>query len=401
MDSKDGIRYYTVKGIIYILMPLLIHFVIASGYGAYEVYINDKIVGYVQDKDEAKEAFNDLKSDINYRFNNVDMNKEKLTYKKIKDTNVKLSSVAEIKNTIISNLNKNVNVIKLLIGDDEVGYVANREEGKKVLEKVAEHYIEENNIDKSSLISVKVNADLKCIEEKTNISNTIPVDDIAAKIITLNKESGSPLVEVEMHSKSKEVIRTIPSTIISPTSDLYIGDSKVTKGTYGQKEVINKVTFINDKKVAVKELEERVLVPTKDTIIQQGTKNPISAGVTFLMRPSRGSISSGYGSRWGGTHHGIDIVGNTGDPIKSALGGVVKETAYSNVYGNMIILSHGNGIETVYGHCSKVIVKSGETIKKGDVIGKIGSTGRSTGPHLHFELRVNGKAIDPSKYIKQ
>lgn len=401
MDSKDGIRYYAVKGIIYILMPLLIHFVIASGYGVYEVYINDKTVGYVQDKDEGKEAFNDLKNDINDRFNNVDMSKEKLTYKKIKDTDVKLSNLAEIKSTIMSSLNNNVNVIKLLVGDDEVGYIANKEEGKKVLEKVAEHYIEENKIDNNSLISVEVNTNLKYIEEKTSISNTMPIEDIAAKIIKLNEESDNPLVEVEIHSKSKEVIKTIPSTIINPTSDLYIGDSKVIKGTYGQKEVINKVTFINDKKVAVKELEERVLVPTKDTIIQQGTKNPISAGVTFLMRPSRGSISSGYGSRWGGTHHGIDIVGNIGDPIKSALGGVVKETAYSNVYGNMIILSHGNGIETVYGHCSKVIVKPGETIKKGDVIGKIGSTGRSTGPHLHFELRVNGKAIDPSKYIKQ
>ncbi|GIM28938.1 metalloendopeptidase [Clostridium polyendosporum] len=400
MDSKDSVRYYALRGIICILIPLLIYFIVAKGYGVYEVYINDIVVGYVENKDEAKEAFNDLKKDINNRFNNVDMSKEKLTYKKIKDSDVKLSNLVEVKNTIRSNLNKNVNVIKLLIEDNYIGYVANKEEGQKVLEKVAEYYIDENKIDRDSLISVEVNTNLKCIEEKTNISNTISIDDIVAKVITLNKQSNDPLVEVEIQSKNKEFIEIVPSTIINSTNDLYIGDSKITKGTSGQKEVINEVTFINDKKVDVKKVEEKVLVPTKDTIIQQGTKNPISAGVTFLAKPSRGSISSGYGSRWGGTHHGIDIVGNIGDPIKSALGGIVKEIGYSNVYGNMIILNHGNGIETVYGHCSKIIVKSGETVKKGDIIGKIGSTGRSTGPHLHFELRVNGRAIDPSKYIK-
>lgn len=116
--------------------------------------------------------------------------------------------------------------------------------------------------------------------------------------------------------------------------------------------------------------------------------------------PTRGGyVTSNFGPRWGSTHSGMDIAGEMGDPVYSALDGKVKECRYDGSYGNKILLQHEDGIETIYGHLSKFEVKVGDEIKKGQLIGRVGSTGRSTGPHLHFEVRVNGSPVDPKKYL--
>lgn len=143
------------------------------------------------------------------------------------------------------------------------------------------------------------------------------------------------------------------------------------------------------------------MVNSVNNVIYKGNKNPIVDGVPFLQRPSGGIITSNYGARWGEVHHGVDIAANVGDPIGAALDGVVVEAGYNNIYGNTVIINHGNGIETVYGHSSKLLVKVGDEIKKGQTIALAGSTGRSTGPHIHFELRNHGVTINPISYIKQ
>lgn len=99
-------------------------------------------------------------------------------------------------------------------------------------------------------------------------------------------------------------------------------------------------------------------------------------------------------------HAGIDFRAGTGTPIKATGSGVVTKASRNGGYGLMVIIDHGNGLTTRYAHMSRIMVKVGQTITKGKTIGKVGSTGRSTGPHLHYELRRNGKAINPSSFIK-
>lgn len=99
-------------------------------------------------------------------------------------------------------------------------------------------------------------------------------------------------------------------------------------------------------------------------------------------------------------HAGIDISGSTGDPIYAAADGTVTGAGRDRSHGNNILVSHGNGIKTHYSHLSKMLVKPGATVKKGDIIGLMGSTGRSTGPHLHYEIYVNGEHVDPKPYLK-
>ena len=118
-----------------------------------------------------------------------------------------------------------------------------------------------------------------------------------------------------------------------------------------------------------------------------------------LVRPLSGVLTSRYGYRWGSTHTGIDIGAASGTSIKVAAGGTVTFSGWKGSYGKMIVVSHGNGIQTYYAHCSKLLVSSGQTVSAGQVIAKVGSTGRSTGPHLHFEIRVNGASINPQSYI--
>ena len=123
------------------------------------------------------------------------------------------------------------------------------------------------------------------------------------------------------------------------------------------------------------------------------------------LLPARGVISSNFGMRIHPTtkkntqHNGIDIAADTGDPILAAASGIVTSSGYMSGYGYAVIIDHQNGFKTLYGHASKLLVDKGEKVKKGQVIAKVGSTGRSTGPHLHFELQVNNKAVDPTKYM--
>ena len=121
-------------------------------------------------------------------------------------------------------------------------------------------------------------------------------------------------------------------------------------------------------------------------------------GISFV-KPVSGILTSRFGARWGRTHTGIDVGAPSGTSIKAAAGGTVIFSGWKGTLGKLVVISHGNGIQTYYGHCSSLLVSSGQKVSAGQLVAKVGSTGRSTGPHLHFEIRVNGSAINPQRYI--
>ena len=118
-----------------------------------------------------------------------------------------------------------------------------------------------------------------------------------------------------------------------------------------------------------------------------------------LIRPVGGVITSRFGARSRGTHTGLDIATSTGTPIVAAAGGTVTYSGYKGSYGNLLVISHGNGVTTYYAHCSKLYVSAGATVSQGQQIAAIGNTGNSTGPHLHLEVRLNGVALNPQNYV--
>lgn len=115
--------------------------------------------------------------------------------------------------------------------------------------------------------------------------------------------------------------------------------------------------------------------------------------------PTKGEFSSGYGPRGGSFHRGIDIAANSGTPIYSSLGGIVTHAGTRWEYGTTVEITHSNGMVTRYGHCSKLFVSVGQIVEKGHRIAAMGSTGRSTGPHLHFEILVNGVQVNPRNFL--
>ena len=125
------------------------------------------------------------------------------------------------------------------------------------------------------------------------------------------------------------------------------------------------------------------------------------AGINSVALPASGKLTSTFGYRVDpitgvyALHKGIDLAVNSGTPVHAAMSGVVEVAGWDTGYGNYIILKHANGMETVYGHNSKLLVKVGQSVKQGDTISLSGSTGYSTGPHVHFEVRVDGHCINP------
>lgn len=192
-------------------------------------------------------------------------------------------------------------------------------------------------------------------------------------------------------------------------SKMPIGTTKVVQeGEEGEKEVTYKVTTLNGVNILTEVVKTEVIKEPKVKIIHQGTKERDGIAIASrggggsgrLAWPLRGRITSGYGSRGGEFHEAIDIDGDGGDPIRAAEDGKVVFAGWSGGYGNTIVIDHGNGLRTKYAHCSQINVRVGETVSRGEVIGRVGSTGRATGTHLHFEVLQDGQSRNPLLYLR-
>lgn len=134
---------------------------------------------------------------------------------------------------------------------------------------------------------------------------------------------------------------------------------------------------------------------------EPGEPTPASTDAPSVAWPmTEGVLSSGYGERWGRPHKGIDIAAEEGTPVYAAADGeVVFADASKGGYGNLVILKHRAGWMTIYGHNSRILVDEGDHVRQGAAIAEVGSTGRSTGPHLHFEIRIDSEAVDPMIHL--
>ncbi|MEO7836848.1 MAG: peptidoglycan DD-metalloendopeptidase family protein, partial [Acidimicrobiales bacterium] len=150
--------------------------------------------------------------------------------------------------------------------------------------------------------------------------------------------------------------------------------------------------------VARQESGLSALIRSKErAVIDPGADGRVSG--SGLAWPLRGRLTSAFGSRWGRLHAGIDIAASSGTPIRAAKGGAVILASSYGAYGNAVIIDHGGGLATLYAHQSRLATRDGATVSQGEVIGFVGSTGHSTGPHLHFETRVNGSPQNPRRYL--
>ena len=212
-----------------------------------------------------------------------------------------------------------------------------------------------------------------------------------------------PLVTVCTVEKAVYTEQIPFETVYEEDASAYKGVNKVAKsGENGEREVVANIYRMNGLETNREILNENVLKDPTTKVVVKGTKvRPPTVGSGVLAKPvSRGTVTSPFGTRWGRRHNGIDIGLPTGSAIKAADGGTVIFSGYDGGYGYTIRINHGGGMVTVYAHNSKLQVKKGDKVYKGQQIALSGNSGSSTGPHLHFEVRIDGVPKNPLNFFK-
>ena len=210
-------------------------------------------------------------------------------------------------------------------------------------------------------------------EEKLYVANFTEAEDIINQLKEKNSKNMDNITISEKYETQMQDFTTVEDAV----SNLYVQKPQVTVAK-------TKTTSVGS-------------VNTATTIA--GGK--VSLGIS-LARPESGIISSRFGARSSirsSAHTGLDIATSTGTPVLAAASGTVTFSGRKGSYGNLLVITHSNGVQTYYGHCSKLYVSAGTTVTQGQTVAAVGSTGNSTGPHLHFEVRVNGVAYNPQNYL--
>jgi len=217
--------------------------------------------------------------------------------------------------------------------------------------------------------------------------------------ITVPKPYLEVIVDKEVFKKE---ILTFETTI-EDNASMFKGDKKVKQeGKNGEREVTYTVSEKNGVVIKKAVAKEQVTQKPVNHIVVRGTKVVPSRGEgSFAWPASGGYVSSHVGYRWGKMHKGIDIARPSSLTIKAADNGTVVSAGWDGGYGNKIVIDHHNGFRTVYAHLSSIDVSAGQTVAKGSKIGNMGSTGNSTGVHLHFEVYKNGSLQNPLNYLRK
>ena len=287
---------------------------------------------------------------------------------------------------------------KVSISGEELGYV----ESKLALEEsVKEDIINDSNKNVETVdLKEQPIYELKLVSRTENTEEDKIIEKVKEDAIITYKYyevalNNNVVETVDTSKEAEKLVSEIKSNGIAENINLSI----LEKYTSNSEEVKT-----NDLEVAKLDIENKVSETIKEIEEQEAEKNAIADinGIKLATIPVTGTISSRYGvsSRIRRSNHtGLDIAAITGTPIKVMADGVVTNASYSGSYGKLIKVDHGNGVETWYAHTSKMYVKKGQEVKAGDIIAEVGSTGNSTGPHLHLEIRLNGEHINPQKYV--
>ncbi len=248
-----------------------------------------------------------------------------------------------------------------------------------------------------------------------SIANEITVDDILFNNPNLTEDSllqigDEVIIGNEVPRLSVRTYERVNYDDVAPydtktvqNDQEYVTYRKVTTtGVNGVKHVVADIVSDNGVQTDKLIIDEQITTPPVTEIIEVGTMNTPPKKATGVFKyPCPGRISDRFGAR-GGRHEGIDIANAAGTSVKASDGGVVTFAGWTNGgYGNLVIVDHQNGYQTYYGHNSRITVSVGQKVAQGDEVAKMGSTGRSTGNHCHFEVRVNGVPQNPFNYLSQ
>lgn len=234
-----------------------------------------------------------------------------------------------------------------------------------------------------------------------DINPSLTVDSVLQIGQQINVTVEKPLVTVKVITEKKVLEEVEFEKVVEEDATMLKGEQVVKQeGEKGKKEATYSITEENGVRTSAVQTSENVLIAPKDYIVVIGTKVIPHVGTgTFIWPTNGGYISSQKGYRWGRSHEGIDIARPSNYTIMASDNGVVTTAGRHSTYGKYIVVDHNNGYETLYAHLSKISVSVGQVVEQGSAIGVMGSTGRSTGTHLHFEVHKNGAVMNPLGYL--
>ncbi len=444
-------RYFSIAIVVVLIIGMIIGSYFKAQYDksiAYNIIFKGNNIGIVKNENTIKKIIDEIEKELSKDYGLQVVIKDNIKLEEIHAEDDELLTQGVLKNNIKSKLSFNVYAYELKIDGKTQGILKSKELAEKIIEQTKKIYIDESKDEKTKIEDVQILEDVKINkvevpitevgeydkilkiiqrgtdEEKTHIVQkgesfwsiahkyNIPLKDLIKanhdknpSLIQPGDELSlivpKPYLSVCTYEKKKFIEKVKFDTKYEYSSRYYKDEVRVgRKGVYGKKEIVANVKKVNGVEVAKEVIKETLISQPIAQILLKGTKDiPPCKGTGRFMTPTQGRLTSPYGPRWGGFHYGIDLATRTGTPIKAADGGVVTFAGWNGNYGYMVEIDHGGGFSTRYGHCSKIYVKKGQKVYKDKTIAAVGSTGRSTGPHVHFEVRKYGKPVNPYNYI--
>lgn len=320
--------------------------------------------------------------------------------------------------TIISQLDEQLAIqaetFALRVDNESEVYVKDREAYEETIQLIKETAVSEKELEQFEQQQNETELpELKAGESRiTDISFSQPVNGLSKQIDpkqVMAPDEAAQYVTDELGvdvlvNKAEKALKKMPyETVKKDSEELYIGETKVSeKGQRGEKAVSYAVREVNGERVGRSETREKILDEPVDKLILEGDKELPGVGTgEFTWPADDGYVSSKKGQRWGRAHKGIDIARPETLDIVAADHGTVSKAGAAGTFGNRVVVDHKNGYETIYAHLSSIDVQVGDKVSPHTKLGDMGTTGRSTGIHLHFELSYDGQDRDPLDYVKK
>ncbi len=419
---------------------------------AYSVIVNGYHVGVVKNKSTINMLVDKINQEKSQKYEAEVKPYLNIEYKEVKGFDVKITPEKEIQKKLEDVLTYDVKAAVIKIDGKAVLWVKDTAMAEEVLEEVKASFITED--DNMQLVEAKFIEDVdinegfvspdRVLEKQQDAVQTLLTGTNEIKVHRVKKgeclwtiasehrmtvsdiKKANPQMKSEVLQIGQELNLVVPKpylnvltkeklkytrgipyeTKVEYDKNLWSWQSRVKKkGVYGIKEVEAVVTKKNGVEIEREILKERVLKEPQARIVVRGTRTVPSRGTGRFIWPLKGRITSPFGWRWWRYgrefHYGVDIAAPYGTPVRAADSGTVTFRGWRGGYGRLIIIEHGNGYSTYYAHLSSYEVKLGQAVEKGEVIGRVGSSGRSTGPHTHFEIRKNGEPVNPLSFFSK
>jgi murein DD-endopeptidase MepM/ murein hydrolase activator NlpD len=439
-------KRFTVSVAAVALVLILTAYIYLSGV-AYTVSINGSDIGKVRNKKDIEALLLQMKDQFKKQHNAEVGIAGELIFTKTRASSKDILDQKAIETFVKNDITYTIQSYSIVANGNSVAALKTKEEADKVLEQIKATYVKEADKAKYKEITFAEKVEVK--QEFNETGAIMTVEEVASFVLKGTNEEkihkvadgdsfwsisrkynikiddlqkANPKADPNKIKIGQELSLVVPKPLLSVkttevseykenipfeqkvenSSSLYKDQTSVkVKGAYGEREVVAEVVKINGIEDSRNILTEKIVKEPKTQILVKGTKElPPKKGTGTFRMPTRGSLTSRFGTRWGRQHEGIDLAAPIGTSVNAADGGVVIWVGTRGSFGKLIMVDHGGGYVTYYGHLSKYYVEKGDKVYKGEKIAAVGNTGRSTGPHLHFEIRKNGTPVNPLKYVK-